>query len=230
TLTIRASISAAGMDVRVDDIFFVPLGSRFAAFVVDPEQQWLTAVLGPNGACRRWFHNHLHETVAQTGPAGNLLSLNAAFSCLQTNTEFDPANPNRTLGIMGRGNGFFDEFKDGALTGYDLLNSGAPDWKIDGGSLRLVAPGPNPAGYGVRQSNFTATSLAVYVLVDSSPDNTIRVGTGSYYVIWTGTEWQLCRSDGGALTVLREEKSIGFQTEWILCVFENRLLFCADGI
>src|SRR5262249_55043167 len=97
-------------------------------------------------------------------------------------------------------------------------------------SLRLVAPGPNPACYGVRQSNFTATSLAVYDLVDSSPDNTIRVGTGSYYVIWTGTEWQLCRSDGGALTVLREEKSIGFQTEWILCVFENRLLFCADGI
>lgn len=229
-LRVVAGLSGTGTFVRVDDICFTPLVSQFSASVFDLERLCQTATLGLNAACQRTLRNTYGGVLARSGVYENPVALSATFYSLQTAATFQPTLPNFVLNAGGRDAGFLDEFKDGALGSYTFIDSSAADWSVAERELRLVSPGGGPLGARVRRTGFAAASLAASVGVDPPATGSASLGTGTFFVVWTGSQWQLGKLAGGVFQVLASNTGVAFQSEWLLCVFDDRLLFLAGGI
>lgn len=230
TLEIVVALSTPSLDVRVDDIVFTPLLSQFSASVYDIDELKMTATLGLNAAIQRLFRNRYGGVAARSGVYENPVGIATLFDSLQTSASFQPDHPNFTCNIAGSGEGFFDEFKEDALAAYDFVDSSASDWQTDARELKLLNAGTGPLGARVSRKGFSADSLAAYVRVDADDSNTISLGTGVWFMVWNGTKWQLGKLDNGSFQVLEENTSAPFAREWLLCVFDDRILAFADGV
>jgi RHS repeat-associated protein len=234
-LAINTTLANADLYLRVDDIVFTPLQSIFGANVYNVEKNYRVASLTTNGNVSRNFYNLYDAPVGAIGSAGNVKALSTNFLTRQTTdltagASFPQSMPNTGIGVVGQDQGFYDEFKADALANYQFINSASSDWQVSHNQLSLVNASSSPLGAQVVRNNFTANSLAIYVLVDSQASNVVSIGTGSFFVSWNGSVWQLGQMTSGQSQVLQQETTIGFQQEWLLVVFDNRLLFYANGI
>lgn len=235
-ISINVTIADNKQYVRVDDIFFMPLDSVFSASVYNDKKMCLTAVIAPNGICNRSFYNYFYSKIGSIGSYENPLGFATSFLTRQTtnmddgSTPFPTNNPNSAITIGAQNNGFYDEFKEDALTNYSFINSSADNWQINNNTLSLLSTSTAQLGAQVRRNNFHIDSFAAYILVNSESNNLISIGTGQIYILWNQTKWQLCTLINNELSVIQETTSMGFQKEWILTVFDGRLMFFANGI
>jgi RHS repeat-associated protein len=233
-LAINATFAGNDLYVRVDDLAFTPLKSLFGATVYNFDKLYKTASLTTNGNVSRTLYNLYDAPVGSIGTYGNVQGFKTSFLTRQTTdltngTPFPQATPNASIAVTAQDQGFYDEFKEDALTNYQFIHSAKNDWQVSNNKLRLVNASSAPLGAQLARANFTAKNLGIYVLVDSQQSNTVSLGTGEFFVVWNGTLWQLCQTKEGHSTVLQESK-LSFEKEWMLLLFDNRLLFYANGI
>jgi len=230
TLEIVVTLSGSNLDVRVDDIVFTPLLSQFSASVYDIDELTMTATLGLNGAIQRLFRNRYGGVAARSGVYENPVGIATMFDSLQTHATFQANDPNYTCNIGGAGQGFLDQFKQDALARYSFIDSSSSDWQTDARRLKLVNAGSGPLGARVARTGFSVDSLAAYVRVDADDSNTVSLGTGTWFTVWNGARWQLGKLDGGSLQVIEENTAAPFGREWLMCVFDDRILVFVDGV
>jgi RHS repeat-associated protein len=227
TLQITAAITAGAL--LVDDVVFTPLLSIFGANVYDVDDLFRTAQLELNANVRRQFRNLMGGIAGQSGVWENPTGFSTSFLSTQLADDFQPATPNARFVVSARDQGFYDLFKSGALSAYTPINSSLSDWATQNHTLQLVNASSAPLGAQVSRTGFSAPSVGIYVQVGSASTNTISIGTGTYFVLWNGTQWQLVQLTGTTLNVLATNASVPFGNEWIFCAFDDRILFLADG-
>ncbi|MEM7585542.1 MAG: RHS repeat-associated core domain-containing protein [Acidobacteriota bacterium] len=243
TLSIVSEIDA-GQWVRLDDLWVTPLTAQFGATAYDSERMTQSASLAANGVCsRRLYNSFLEANVAITAGTGEVAtgcvkSITAPFFTRQltpmTDGEpFPTDTPNLVITAMGRDPGILDQFKAGALSDYSALEGSVDSWTCSERRLTHTGSSDSPLGDRLRRDDFSAESLAISVQVNgedtSAPDGVVSVGCGRYAVSWTGSEWQLLDDSGTTPVILARSTLTAWQKEWLLMVFETRILFFANG-
>lgn len=235
-LQIAVSLTVGSdLDLRIDDVYFTPLASIFNAYVYDAKYLYQIATLSPNGNTSRINYNLSHGPLAAIGAFENPTYLGISYCVTQDHLIQDPGdfptlNPNYALSLSAQKQGFYDDFKADALDKYDFINSEAANWQVQARQLQSLIQTSEPLGAQVQRSGFATDSLGIYVQTDGQTDNLVSLGTGQFFVLWNGARWQLVKQRPEGLVTLAENTVSPLEREWLLLVFDNRLMFFAGGI
>ncbi|QUM85219.1 RHS repeat-associated core domain-containing protein [Moritella sp. 28] len=234
-LDIRTDFNTADTFIRIDSLLWMPLNSDVKADVYDLNLLLPTAKLTANGRCEKTFYDLCYNAISHTGVDQNTLNINADFMARQIteiddDIDFPIHTPNFDLVIDAQDMGFYDQFNIDALQDYTFVNCGVDDWQVTKRKLQLQNTNSATLGAQIQRKDFAADSLAVNVIVNSDSSNTVSLGTGKIYVIWNSSKWLLVEDNAGTLTELQTVEDVDFQAQWLLTVFDDRVLFYANGI
>nr|AYC64514.1 hypothetical protein [Pseudoderbesia arbuscula] len=219
--------------IQIDQFSFRPINTQFSAEIYDEAFGRQTASLANNGACERILYNQFQDQQSMIGAYGNVLGFRTAFLTRQLasqgDTSFSTENPNMEMIIRGQESGFYDTFKENALSQYNYIDSSPEDWCVDQNKLQFLSAAEDKIlGAQVEQKFFKSNNLAVCVYAPAISAKSISLGIGNFYILWND-QWNLVQQQDDQVNILEENKLIPFGREWVFISVKNRLAFFANG-
>ncbi|MAP25101.1 MAG: hypothetical protein CMM87_06190, partial [Rickettsiales bacterium] len=252
--------SATGTEyLRVDQIIFTPTLSPYDGTVYNLDKlRALGNIAADGNSGKVLFNNVFNADYSAVGPYNQTTTLDSSYSIRQ-DPSYDPdamsfpqTNPNMSMAVSGRDQGFYDQFmSDESLDHYTAVEGSVANWSITNNSLE-INDSTNTGRQLLEINNYdtgTSNNLSVGVTVlptfttnEANPQQSMCLGvtnsgnTTRFYVEWTGTgttdQWQLVKWDdtGSSYSVVATNTTVNWQPNWLLTVVEDRLFFTANGI
>ncbi|MBL4653829.1 MAG: RHS repeat-associated core domain-containing protein [Flavobacteriales bacterium] len=249
TLEINFTTSSVYTEnLRVDHVFFTPTLSPFVGAVFDLDKLRTIGNIATDGMSGKVLYNTWGSQYTAIGPYNQTTSLGSSYSVRQEpsyspSDAFPQSKPNLSLGVSGRGPGFYDLFMSSeSLMHYSALEGSISNWSVVDNSLNIDTV-DTPLQL-LQIEEYSSQNIAIHLHNTptftsglGNPQQSICLGITNtlsrFYVQWDGevtNQWQLLKWMGSSYDVVSTNTLENWQPEWMLSVIGDRLFFTANGI
>jgi RHS repeat-associated protein len=177
----------ASSEVRIDDVFIMPMSAELGTHIYDSKFNYVTATNESSGRTSRMLRNRFHQFTSNISFNDQVTDLSVSFCSRQQDNDFNQDTPNAKITLKAATSGVFANFKSGGSYAqnfeFSLLQS---HWQVQGDSiLHNIAENDTITTPPVEPTQ----SLAFYLEISSCNQTQINqpfnITVGDYQFTWT---------------------------------------------